>query len=163
MHLTEVPCMKIWQCFTFAFAAITFSATVAQTQTATLTLDFARNLGPIQMDHISLGQGGLSPDPIWDSRIAEIRALHPHLIRLFVQEYFDVLPANGKYHFATLDSSVDEIIQAGAIPLMCITLRPKSLYPTIDQDVVDPDDYAQWDALISAMVSHYKQQGLHGL
>src|SRR5580704_13103178 len=163
MHLTEVPCMKIWQCFTFAFAAITFSATVAQTQTATLTLDFTKNLGPVEMDHISLGQGGLSPDPIWDSRIAEIRALHPRLIRLFVQEYFDVLPAIGKYHFETLDRSVDEIVQAGASPLMCIAIRPKVLYPQIDQDIVDPNDYSRWEALISAIVNHYKQRGLHGL
>jgi len=100
---------------------------VAQNRTATLTLDFTKNLGPIQMDHISLGQGGLSPDPMWDNRIAEIRALHPHLIRLFVQEYFDVMPAIGKYHFATLDRSVDEIFQAGAIPLMSITIRPRAL------------------------------------
>ncbi len=155
--------MKIRRCLMFAFAAITFSAAVAQTQTATLTLDFTKNLGPVEMDHISLGQGGLSPDPIWDSRIAEIRALHPRLIRLFVQEYFDVLPAIGKYHFETLDRSVDEIVQAGASPLMCIAIRPKALYPKIDQDIVDPNDYSRWEALISAMVNHYKQRGLHGL
>lgn len=142
--------------------AIMATATIAQNRTATLTLDFTKNLGPMQMDHISLGQGGLSPDPIWDSRIAEVRALHPRLIRLFVQEYFDVMPAIGKYHFATLDRSVDEIVQAGAIPLMSLTIRPKVLYPKIDQDIVDPTNYAAWEALISAMVTHYKERGLHG-
>jgi hypothetical protein len=146
-----------------ALAACTCTTSIAQTHTATLTLDFARNLGPVAMDHISLGQGGLSPDPIWDSRIAEIRALHPRLIRLFVQEYFDVMPSIGKYHFETLDRSVDEIVQAGAIPLMCIAIRPKALYPKIDQDVVDPNDYSRWESLVSAMVEHYKQRGLHGL
>ena len=135
----------------------------AQSRKATLTLDFSKNLGPAQMDRISLGQGGLSPDPMWDSRIAEVRALHPRLIRLFVQEYFDVMPAIGKYHFETLDRSVDEIVQAGAIPLMCITIRPKVLYPKIDQDIVDPADYGVWDTLISAMVGHFKQRGLSGI
>ena len=143
-------------------AAATVSAP-AQTRQATLTLDFSKNLGPAQMDHISLGQGGLSPDPMWDNRIAEIRALHPRLIRLFVQEYFDVMPAIGKYHFETLDRSVDEIVQAGAIPLMTIAIRPKVLYPKIDQDIVDPTDYGEWATLISAMVEHYKQRVRSGI
>jgi hypothetical protein len=155
--------MRLSQFLAIAAAAITVNPVIAQNRTATLTLDFTKNLGPIQMDHISLGQGGLSPDPMWDNRIAEVRALHPRLIRLFVQEYFDVMPAIGKYHFATLDRSVDEIVQAGATPLMSITIRPKVLYPKIDQDIVDPTDYSKWEDLISAMVTHYKQMGLHGL
>lgn len=154
MRLSQFPAVVI--------LAIMTTPAIAQNRTATLTLDFTKNLGPMRMDHISLGQGGLSPDPMWDNRIAEVRALHPRLIRLFVQEYFDVMPAIGKYHFATLDRSVDEIVQAGAIPLMSLTIRPKVLYPKIDQNIVDPTNYAAWEALISAMVTHYKERGLHG-
>jgi hypothetical protein len=143
--------------------AVAIMSSAAQTRQATLTLDFSRNLGPAQMDHISLGQGGLSPDPMWDSRIAEIRALHLRLIRLFVQEYFDVMPAVGAYRFETLDWSVDEIVQTGAIPLMSIAIRPEVLYPKIDQDIVDPTDYGRWEDLISAMVQPYKQRGLNGI
>ncbi len=142
--------------------AIAATSAAAQSRNATLTLDFGKDAGPMEMNHISLGQGGLSPDPIWHSRVAEIRALHPRLIRLFVQEYFDLLPAAGQYHFDTLDQSVDDIIQAGAIPLMAITIKPKLLYPKIDQDIIDPTDYGQWEQLISAMVDHYKQKGLTG-
>ena len=145
-----------------AAAAVIMPAT-AQTREATLTLDFSKNLGPAKMDHISLGQGGLSPDPMWESRIAEIRALHPRLIRLFVQEYFNVMPSAGEYRFETLDRSVDEIVQAGAIPLMAIAIRPKAFYPKIDQDIVDPTDYGQWEDLITAMVRHYQQRGLSGI
>ncbi len=142
--------------------AISMSTALAQTRTATLTLDFAKDAGAMEMNHIALGQGGLSPDPIWHNRVAEIRALHPRIIRLFVQEYFDVLPAPGKYHFDTLDQSVGDIVQAGAIPLMALTIKPKVLYPKVDQDVVDPNDYGQWEQLIFAMVDHYKQKGLTG-
>ncbi|MGA2632666.1 MAG: hypothetical protein ABSF16_00365 [Terracidiphilus sp.] len=150
--------------FHIILLTVMLSATsTAQTRTSTLTLDFAKNLGPVQMDHISLGQGGLSPDPMWDNRIAEVRALHPHLIRLFVQEYFDLLPANGRYHFATLDRSVDQIVRAGAVPLMTIAIKPKTLYPKVDQDVVDPADYTKWEQLIFQLVSHYKRKGLTGL
>jgi len=148
-----------------AIAAVASMTTlaIAQNRTANLTLDFTKDLGPAQMDHISLGQGGLSPDPMWDNRIAEIRALHPRLIRLFVQEYFDVMPTMLKYNFSALDRSVDEIVQAGAIPLMSIAIRPKLLYPKMDQDIVDPTNYSAWEALISAMVSHCNERGLHGI
>ena len=155
--------MKLTRLFALAIVMGSLSAAVAQTRTATLKLDFTKDVGPMEMDHISLGQGGLSPDPIWDNRIAEIRALHPHLIRLFVQEYFNLLPAPGRYHFETLDPSVDEIVRAGAVPLMCIAIKPKVLFPNIDQDIVDPNSYPKWEALISALVNHYKQRGLHGL
>jgi hypothetical protein len=138
------------------------STGVAQTGTATLTLDFAKGAGPMEMNHISLGQGGLSPDPIWRSRVSEVRALHPRLIRLFVQEYFDLLPAPGRYHFDTLDQSVDDIVQAGATPLMTIAIKPKVLYPKVDQDVIDPNDYGKWEQLIFAMEDHYKKKGLTG-
>ena len=76
--------MKVTRLLTFVLAAGMISGAAAQTRNATLTLNFSKNIGPMEMDHISLGQGGLSPDPIWDNRIAEIRALHPRLIRLFV-------------------------------------------------------------------------------
>jgi len=146
----------------FFALTIAVSSALAQSRTATLTLDFAKDAGPMEMNHISLGQGGLSPDPIWHSRTAEVRALHPRLIRLFVQEYFNLLPTPGQYHFDALDQSVDDIIEAGAIPLMTIAFKPKVLYPKVDQDVTDPTDYWQWGRLISTMVDHYKQKGLTG-
>ena len=134
-----------------------------QTRSATLTLDFDKNIGPMEMDHISLGQGGLSPDPMWDNRIAEIRALHPHLIRLFVQEYFDLLPTIGQYHFDRLDPSVDEIVRAGALPLMCITIKPKALLPKGRSGCGGSKRLRRVGAADLHLVSHYKEKGLSGL
>lgn len=135
----------------------------AQSGPAVLKLSFSHDLGPLNIDRIALGQGGLSPDPIWHSRVAEIRALHPALIRLFIQQYFDLMPEKGQYHFATLDRSVDDIVQAGAKPLMNIDFKPKALFPTIDDKIVDPTSYPEWDELIYRLVLHYKQRGLTGL
>jgi hypothetical protein len=36
------------------------------------------------------------------------------------------------------------------------------LFPKTDQDVVDPNDYDKWEALIAHMVSHYSDKGLSG-
>ncbi len=86
-------------------------------------------------------------------------ALRPRLIRLFVQEYFRLLPERGRYHFETLDRSVDTILQSGAKPLMCLCFKPGPLFTSIDQDQVDPNNYEEWERLISSLVKHYQDRG----
>ncbi len=142
-----------------AVAFLLVSQACAESQSVEVTVSLAERLGPMDIDHMALGQGGLSPEPMWDNRIAEIRALRPRLIRLFIQEYFDLLPERGRYHFDTLDRSVDTILKTGAEPVMCICFKPHVLFPTIDQDAVEPNDYGQWDELIFRLVGHYKGRG----
>lgn len=134
----------------------------AQSST-TLNLYFGKDQGPMEISHMALGQGGLSPDPIWHSRVAEVRALHPALIRLFIQQYYDLMPSIGQYHFETLDQSVDDIVAAHAKPLMNIDFKPPALFPKIDDKIVDPNNWEAWEDLVSALVTHYKQRGLTGL
>src|ERR1022692_2596849 len=131
----------------------------SQSLSVSVKLSLDRSQGPLDIDRIALGQGGLSADTMWEQREAEVRALHPRLIRLFVQEYFDLLPASGRYHFDTLDKSVDLILRTGATPLLSITFKPKVLFPKVDQDVVEPEDYQQWEDLIFALVRHYREPG----
>jgi hypothetical protein len=57
-----------------------------------MRLDLAAKLRPLEIDHMALGRGGLSDHPLWDDRVNEVRMLHPRIIRLFIQEYFDLLP-----------------------------------------------------------------------
>ena len=134
----------------------------AQAPATSLTIDFNTNLGPMKINRFSLGQGGLSAEPMFADRTAEIRALRPRVIRLFVQDYFDLLPAQGQYRFATLDASVDAILKTGATPLLCIVFKPRVLFPRIDQDLVEPTRWKDWDALIYALVEHYKKRSGSG-
>ena len=137
-----------------------FAPLLAEAQTtAQVQLVFGERLGPLNLDRMALGQGGLSAEPMWEARVAEVRALHPALIRLFVQEYFDLLPERGRYHFETLDRSVDAILATGAKPLMCLCFKPRVLFPEINQDTVEPNDYAAWEELISNLVRHYRERG----
>src|SRR6185503_9596103 len=129
-----------------------------QAQTA-VEVRFGKTLGPMQIHNMALGQGGLSDQPMWHDRITEIRALKPALIRLFIQDYFDLLPEKGRYHVDTLDQSVDTILRTGAQPLMCICFKPRVLLPKLDHDVVEPNDYTAWQELISALVRHYRDSG----
>jgi len=130
----------------------------AQEQAVQVTVSLEDRLGPMEINHMALGQGGLSAEPMWDSRIAEIRALRLSIIRLFIQEYFNLLPEKGRYNFESLDRSVDTILKAGAEPLMCICFKPRVLFPEINQDIVEPNDYEQWDRLIFNLVRHYKKK-----
>src|ERR1051326_4841535 len=86
--------------------SLLLTAPAARAQTAQVQVAFSERLGPVNIDHMALGQGGLSEEPMWGDRIPEIRALHPKVIRLFIQEYFALLPEYGRYNFTALDHSV---------------------------------------------------------
>ena len=131
---------------------------LTQGRNISITIDAEKGVGPMEISRFALGQGGLSEDPIWHDRIPEIRSLNPRLIRLFLQEYFDVYPKKATYHWTTLDQSVDTILATGARPLMCIAIKPQLLFPAIDQDTVEPNSYAEWGELIYQMVKHYKER-----
>jgi len=127
-------------------------------QTADVTIDFAKEFGLMKMEQMALGQGGLSEEPMLADRTTEIRALHPAIIRLFVSEYYDVLPERGRYHFTTLDSMVSSILLTGAKPFMSFCLKPKVFFPVIDQDIVEPNDYKGWEEFVFTIVKHYRDR-----
>jgi xylan 1,4-beta-xylosidase len=131
----------------------------AEGQPVQVRVALTEKLGPMHMQRMALGQGGLSEEPIFAGRESEIRALRPGLIRLFVQEYYDLLPERGRYHFDTLDRMVDSILRTGAKPLMCICFKPRVLFPEINDTIVEPKDYAAWEELVFNVVKHYRDRG----
>ena len=139
-------------------AAAIFTLANLSGQTARLEVRFSEPAGPMEMDQMCLGQGGLSDEPMWADRIPEVRALHPKLIRLFIQEYFNLLPEPQHFQFDTLDRSVETILATGAKPLMCLCFKPRVLFPKIDQDIVEPVDYVAWENLVEALVKHYSDR-----
>jgi xylan 1,4-beta-xylosidase len=145
----------------FAFA-VSLGILLAQDATIPVKLDLRDRLGPMGIDRFGVGQGGFSPEPMWSERLSEVRNLKPRVIRLFMQEYFNLLPERGRYQFETLDRSVDLIVKTGAKPLLCIAFKPKVLFPAIDQNNVVPSSWEDWDALIYNLVKHYKDRGGKG-
>jgi len=133
--------MTYRQCFAL-IVMLMASVASAENDPARISVSLNERLGPMAINQFALGQGGLSVEPMWDSRIAEIGALRPKIIRLFVQEYFDLMPEAGQYHFDSLDRSIDTILATGAKPLLALCFKPKVLFPEIDQDIVEPIDYA---------------------
>ena len=147
--------IKIKHYFLFLLSIVGLSL---QAQSLQVTVDFSKDLGPMKMEQMALGQGGLSQEPMLASRTTEIRALNPGIIRLFVSEYYDVIPEIGKLHFTTLDSMVSSILQTGAKPFMSLCLKPKVFFPVIDQDIVEPNNYPAWEEFVYNIVKHYKDR-----
>ena len=139
------------------------SAPAADATPVTLGIDTSRSLGPIDFTRYALGQGGLSEQPMFGDRVDQIRQLHPQTIRLFVQEYFDLYPAHQQYHWADLDRAIEAILATGAKPIMNLCFKPRVLYPHIDQEIVDPTDYAEWEELIYHLVKHCNQDRNYGI
>ncbi|MGI8603778.1 MAG: GH39 family glycosyl hydrolase [Verrucomicrobiales bacterium] len=128
-----------------------------------LTIDPSTTAGEIDLTRYSLGQGGLSDKPIIDPHIEQLGQLDPQTIRLFVQEYFNLLPERGRYHWTTLDKSIEAILGTGAKPIMALCFKPRLLYPKIDQDIVHPTDYAEWEKLIFELVKHCNEERQFGI
>jgi hypothetical protein len=123
-----------------------------------VTIDASKLGKPIRLERYGLGQGGLSDDDMLAPHVPALRWLKPQVIRLFVQEYYDVYPEHGKYHWATLDRAIASIIAAGAKPLLSLCMKPTPLYPEVNQDRVHPTSYDEWERLIEAMVRHYNEE-----
>ncbi len=109
---------------------------------------------PTQIQDYSLGQGGLSSQPMIDEHIDQLKQLHPKTIRFFIQEYYNIYPAKGKYNWEKLDRMFSAIVAIGAEPIPCICFKPAVLYPDINQDICTPNSYDEWDELIFQLVSH---------
>jgi hypothetical protein len=129
-----------------------------------LTVDAGRMTGPSVLRNHGLGQGGLSDDHrMIGDHVSQLKNLNPKYIRLFVQEYYDVMPKRGVYDWKKLDAAVDAITATGARPLMSICIKPTALYPEVDQRKVHPASYAEWDELIYRMVRHFNRERKDGI
>ena len=142
-------------CFSvFRFTAAVFFLSVFISGAADIALEVdAAHPGPaIDLTRFALGQGGLSDQAMFDAHVEQIAQPHPQTIRIFVQEYFDLYPKRHRYHWATLDKVIETVLATKAKPLLCLSFKPKTLYPKVDQSIVHPASYQEWDELIYRLV-----------
>lgn len=136
------------------------AAEVSKINDEQLHISLDRERGPLRIGRFGVGHGGYWDEPTWlDRASGEIRSLRSQTIRLFVTESYDLLPAPGKYNWSKLDKSVEMILRAGSKPLMCIIFKPRVLFPTLDQNVVTPNNWTAWQDLVFNLVKRYKENG----
>jgi hypothetical protein len=144
-------------CFLFIFASINLWAQENKS-VLNLSIDASSVSGEIDLSRYSLGQGGLSSQPMIDAHLPQVRQLHPKTIRFFIQEYFNLYPAHGKYHWDTLDKTLDAIVATGARPIPDICFKPAVLFPKLDENIVTPSSWKEWDELVFQLVKHCKEK-----
>lgn len=141
---------------TFAVPSVTLAQRTG-TVSAQLTIDSARAAETLDLSRYSLSQGGLSSQTMIN--IPAVADLHPRSIRFFIQEYYNLYPGHGVYHWDTLDRFLTAVVATGARPIATIAFKPKVLYPTIDQRIVHPTSYREWEELVYRLVKYCRKKG----
>jgi xylan 1,4-beta-xylosidase len=111
--------------------------------------------GPLELWRHSIGHGGINPLPLPDRVVQGAAKLHPRLIRIFIQEFFRIYPEHGRFDWSRLDPYMEALARTGAKIVAAITIKPKPLYPEINQAVWRPNDIAEWQHVIYELVRRY--------
>lgn len=118
-------------------------------------IDMHRTAGEIQPWRACIGQGGINSLPLTGEVIAATRALRLPLIRIFLQQYLDVLKPDGSYDWGKMDAYVQSFAQTGAAVMAALCLKPPVLFPKIDERILFADDLASWENLAEAVARRY--------
>ena len=120
------------------------------------SIDFAEIIGKMDFkSRHSFGIGGVNPAPMPEKVVRGTAKLKPGLIRIFIQEFFFIEQENGELDFSSLDKYMRAINATGADIMASICIKPKSLYPVVDETVWKPTNTERWQYIIGEMVKRY--------
>lgn len=122
---------------------------------STVTVEAGNAQGPLEWWRAALGHGGISPDPLPERVVQGIAACKPRLIRIFIQEFFDLYPEHGRFDWGKLDPYMDALGRTGAKIVAAITIKPRVLFPAIDHAIWQPSDPREWQRVIYELVKRY--------
>jgi len=123
-----------------------------------LNVDWAKDAGPLDMRYHSMGIGGISSLPPSAKIVDKMALLKPRFIRIFLQEYFYIYPKHGVYDWSRLDPYMDAVHAMGGDIMASICIKPKVLYPELDESIWMPNDVTEWQELIRALVLRYSKE-----
>jgi xylan 1,4-beta-xylosidase len=121
----------------------------------TIHIDTQAVLGPLEIWRHSVGHGGINSLPLPDSVVAGAAKLKPRLIRIFLQEFFSIYPDHDRFDWRKLDPYMDSLARTGANVMAAITIKPRVLYPEINQNIWLPNNVKEWQHVIGALVRRY--------
>ena len=112
-------------------------------------------IGSFEAWRHSIGHGAVNSLPLPEKVIEGTRKLNPRLMRVFLQEYFDIYPDHGVFNWSKLDDYMDSFAQTGTKLLVTINFKPLVLFPEINHDIWRPNDVAEWQNVIYQVVRRY--------
>jgi xylan 1,4-beta-xylosidase len=120
-----------------------------------VNVDSQAVIGPFEAWRFSIGHGAVNSLPLPEKVIEGTVKLKPRLLRVFLQEYFDIYPGHGVFNWTKLDAYLDSFARTGAKVLATINFKPRVLFPEIDQDTWRPNNVDEYQKLIFQLVRRY--------
>jgi hypothetical protein len=120
-----------------------------------ITIDAAAAIGSLEWWRHGLGHGGINAVPLPARVVHGVRKLQPRLIRVFLQEFFQIYPEHGRFDWSRLDPYMDALAATGAKVVAAITLKPCVLFPAVDHRVWRPNDVGEWQRVLFELVKRY--------
>jgi xylan 1,4-beta-xylosidase len=120
-----------------------------------VTIDTEKVTGPFEAWRFAIGHGAVNSLPLPEKVIRGARKLKPRLMRVFLQEYFDIYPDHGVFNWEKLDAYMDSFAQTGTKLLATINFKPPVLFPEINHDIWRPNSVEEYQALIYQVVRRY--------
>ena len=120
-----------------------------------VSLNFANDLGPLDLSAHSTGIGGVHPMAMPEAVVEGMKQIKPGLIRIFLQEFFFIYNDDGSFDWSRLDPYMDAVAATGAKIMASICIKPHALYPVVDEDIFMPDDIEKWQYIVAELVKRY--------
>jgi len=124
-------------------------------QVTEVHVDAAPSGEPLELWRHALGLGGVNSLPLPERVVEGVHSLGPRLIRIFIQEFFQVYGGSGRFDWSRLDPYMDALAATGAKIAAAITIKPRALYPEVDQARWRPRDVEEWQHVIRELVRRY--------
>ena len=120
-----------------------------------VSVQFDKTQGALCYRNHSFGIGGINSLPIPARVVDGVKKLKPKMIRIFLQEFFFIYPDHYVFDWTKMDAYIKAVHETGADIMAHITIKPKPLYPIIDENIWMPTDVEEWQDIIEAMVKRY--------
>ena len=109
----------------------------------------------VQTWRACIGQGGINSLPLTKSTISAISKLNLPKIRIFLQQYLDVLQLDGTYNWTKIDRYINSFHETGSSIVAAFCLKPPLLFPEIDERIIFPNDQTAWEKMVEDIARRY--------
>ena len=119
-------------------------------------IDFAHVTGTMDFrKNHSFGTTSATTTPMPQKVVEGMVTLQPALIRQFITENFFNHKDTEERDYTVLDKNLQAINSTGADIMAAICIKPKFLYPVVDQTIWKPNNIKRWQGVIEEMVKRY--------
>jgi xylan 1,4-beta-xylosidase len=131
------------------------SASITSLPRREITLHLGSTRGTLELYRHALGQGGINPRPLSDTVAQALKTVKPRLVRIFIQEFFNIYRSPNTFAWDKLDAYLNAFEKTGAQVVASLTIKPPLLFPRVDHRISMPNDIERFQDVIYQLVTRY--------